>query len=562
VNPGLAAEVRSEFAMALWVGGRTEQAASAAREAAAVALELGSAAAAVRANVALGVSLLTLLDFVGSRAALEEGLAVARASKDDDLVLSVLIRLPLVTGLTGDLAAFEATASEALELARRTDANQEAEFALASMCNLAGGRGDFITVEQTGAEVRSIARLTGSPWAEPFVLAALAATRAIRGDTEHAEEAASALLPDDPGIAALVADAPAHRVLTGYLAVLAGRPAGAEQVTEQVVRDLIEQPAVLGNGAHLAAVVEIARALDAPALAELVREPLADLVQRGQLLSAGMPFLLTRSLALIDLLNGRWDGAERGLDEALAFARASGLHVEAARAMLDRADLLARRGERVASTDLRAEAAAIVESLELWGLAARAGVRPPIVVEPVHRSLISTRPIEQTVSVILFADISSSTAMTEELGDIAFRHRARRAEAVMRAAVGFGGGTAIEGIRLGDGILAEFSTEQGAVTAGLAMIDDMAPVGLGVHVGIHSGPVIRDAQSIFGGAVNMAARICDAAGAGELVVSGAVAEQLAAHDLAAHDLAVHDLGRVPLKGFDEPVALHRVTRSR
>jgi class 3 adenylate cyclase len=540
--------------MALWVGGRSEEAAAAARVAIDVATELDYAPAAVRGCVALGVSLLTLLDFSGSRAALEQGLAVAERSGDKNLETMVLIRLPLVTGLVGDIPAFQRFANRALELTQSLDATQEAEFALAALCNLAGSRGDFITTERMGTEVQSIARLTGSPWALPFVLATMAATRALQGDAAGATEAARALLPADPGFAAFVADSPAHRVLEGFVAVLAGDLAtAAERVHPAVVGNLIDQPAVLGNGAYLAAVIEIARALDQPEMAEAVRPGLEDLIAQGQLLSAGMPFLLTRSLAVTDLLAGRFDDAREFFDEALTFAKKAGLRVEVARTLLDMADLMVLSGDRRASTDLRAEAAVIVEALEMWALAPRAGVRTPIEAEPVHRAVAAATPMEATRSVVLFADISASTALTEELGDIAFRHRARQAEAIMRSAVAAGGGRAIEGIRLGDGILADFASAHGAVVAGLTMIEAMGPVGLQVHVGVHAGEVIREAHNIFGGAVNMTARICDAADAGQLVVSSWIAEEL-----DGGEFEVAALGARTLKGFDLPVTLFAV----
>jgi class 3 adenylate cyclase len=72
-------------------------------------------------------------------------------------------------------------------------------------------------------------------------------------------------------------------------------------------------------------------------------------------------------------------------------------------------------------------------------------------------------------------------------------------------------------------------------------------------VGIHAGDVIREAQTIFGGAVNMTARICDVAGPGELVVSAA-----AAADLPGAGLELEELGPQDLKGFDQPVTLFTV----
>lgn len=555
-HPELAALVEADLAMALWVGGQSASAEEVARRAAGRAVLAGSDPARVRAHTALGISLLTQLEFAESRSVLEEGLTIAEAGCDAVEELMILIRLPLITGLMGDTRACRRHADRALELCRRLDAPHDAEFALAALCNLAGTQGDLISVEQLGAEVRSIARLTGSPWALPFVLAAMAATRAVHGDAVGARDALDGLLPDDPDLARWLADTPTHRVMRGYLGCLAGDLAdAAAAVSPAIVADLLEQPAVLGNGADLAGVVEVARALDRPDLAAAVEPALADLVGRGQLCAAGMPFLLPRALGVAARLDGRTDEARTRLEEAVEIARREDLHVERIRALLDLADLAASTGDLRRAGDLRADARAEITSAGLWGLADRAGVRAPTPGTRPPAPDAGADPLVHVRSVVLFADISGSTRVTEELGDIAFRHRSRSAEVAMRAAVGGAGGRPIEGIRLGDGILAEFPTPRAAVAGGLAMIEAVEPTGLRVHVGVHQGDVVRDDRTIFGGAVNLTARICDQAGPSELVVSAAVADAL------ADETVLDDLGCRPLKGVAEPVRLYRVRPS-
>src|SRR5438093_12891802 len=60
-------------------------------------------------------------------------------------------------------------------------------------------------------------------------------------------------------------------------------------------------------------------------------------------------------------------------------------------------------------------------------------------------------------AVILFADIADSTALTERLGDSAFRAKARDLDAALRAVIRERSGTPIEGKLLGDGVLAVFT---------------------------------------------------------------------------------------------------------
>lgn len=555
-HPEMAALVQADLAMALWVGGRSAEAVDTARAAAELAARAGSPAAEARAFTVLGVSLLTLLDFAGSRAALEQGLSAALACDNPAEELMVVMRLPLVTGLMGDTRACHEHARRALELSRQLDAS-DAQFALATMCNLAGARGDFIAVEQTGAEVRSIARLSGSPWTEPFALAAMAVARALQGDAAGAGVALQALLPGDGALATLVADGPLHRVMEGYLAVLADDlDRAADRVPPRIVDDLLAQETVLGNGSYLAAVVEIARALDAPALAGAVLPALRDLVDRGQVLAAGMPFLLVRSVGLAERLTGDADAAANTLRSSLQIARREGLQVEVVRALLDLADAAVDRGDTRQASDLRAEAAASITELGMVALAGRAGIRPGATAAARSVAAGEGPAVAPSHAVVLFADISASTQMTEQLGDLAFRYRSRQAEAAMRGAVAAGGGRAIDGIRLGDGILAEFPSERGAVTAALLMIDDVGPSGLEVHVGVHLGEVIRDDQSIFGSAVNLAARVCDQAAPSQLLVSEPVAVALADQ----RHLRIVDMGERELKGVSVPTRLHAVER--
>ncbi|TMG07031.1 MAG: hypothetical protein E6I02_06830 [Chloroflexi bacterium] len=67
-------------------------------------------------------------------------------------------------------------------------------------------------------------------------------------------------------------------------------------------------------------------------------------------------------------------------------------------------------------------------------------------------------------AVILFADIADSTALTERLGDTAFRAKARDLDAALRAIIREHVGTAVEGKLLGDGVLAVFTSASTPVT--------------------------------------------------------------------------------------------------
>jgi len=158
------------------------------------------------------------------------------------------------------------------------------------------------------------------------------------------------------------------------------------------------------------------------------------------------------------------------------------------------------------------------------------------------------------LTVILFADIANSTALTERFGDAAFRDKARALDDALRGAVTGADGTAVEGKLLGDGVLAVFTSARDAIACAGACHAAAKDTDLQLHVGIHAGDVIREEGNVFGGAVNIAARVSDASGAGETFVSQTV------RDLArtSAGVAFEDRGEHALKGIDEPQRLFAV----
>ncbi len=83
-----------------------------------------------------------------------------------------------------------------------------------------------------------------------------------------------------------------------------------------------------------------------------------------------------------------------------------------------------------------------------------------------------TRPAEAATpsgtAIVLFADIVDSTALTERMGDAAFREKARKLDDALRSVITGVGGTPIDGKLLGDGVLATFPAASQAIDAALA----------------------------------------------------------------------------------------------
>ena len=159
--------------------------------------------------------------------------------------------------------------------------------------------------------------------------------------------------------------------------------------------------------------------------------------------------------------------------------------------------------------------------------------------------------LPEGMAVILFADIADSTALTEQLGDTAFREKARELDASLRTIIRECAGTPVEGKVLGDGVLAVFTSARQAIECALRCNGAGESVGLQLHLGIHAGDVIREGNNVYGGAVNIAARIAGASAPGEVLVSDTV------RGLARTSAGVtfDDRGEHELKGIEGPQRL-------
>jgi class 3 adenylate cyclase/pimeloyl-ACP methyl ester carboxylesterase len=157
-------------------------------------------------------------------------------------------------------------------------------------------------------------------------------------------------------------------------------------------------------------------------------------------------------------------------------------------------------------------------------------------------------------AIILFTDIAGSTALTERMGDVAFRDASRALDAGLRAAIRDAGGTAIDGKLLGDGVLATFPSAAQAIDAARHCHALSGASELPLHLGIHAGDVIREEDNVYGGAVNIASRICALSAPGEILVSDVV------RGMARSSAGVEfeDRGEQEMKGVGEPVRVFAV----
>ena len=176
------------------------------------------------------------------------------------------------------------------------------------------------------------------------------------------------------------------------------------------------------------------------------------------------------------------------------------------------------------------------------------------------QTLAPTREVAapSATAVVLFADIADSTRLTERMGDAAFRDKARELDGALRDVIREHAGTPIEGKLLGDGVLAVFTSARQAIEAALRCGVAGNDGGLPLHLGVHAGDVIREENNVYGGAVNIAARISGLSAPGEVLVSETV------RSLARTSAGVRfeDRGEQSLKGVGETVRVWAVREAR
>jgi adenylate cyclase len=160
----------------------------------------------------------------------------------------------------------------------------------------------------------------------------------------------------------------------------------------------------------------------------------------------------------------------------------------------------------------------------------------------------------ERVPAMCFLDLVGYTQLTEERGDQAAAEAAATLAALVNRSSREHGGVPVKW--LGDGVMVHFRDPAGAVLAALRMVEELPAAGLPpAHVGVAAGPVVVQGGDYYGRTVNLAARIADRAGAGQVLV----AEQVVA-TAPPRGVAFVELGQVQLMGISRPVRVLEACR--
>ncbi|MFL6010731.1 MAG: ATP-binding protein [Gaiellaceae bacterium] len=167
--------------------------------------------------------------------------------------------------------------------------------------------------------------------------------------------------------------------------------------------------------------------------------------------------------------------------------------------------------------------------------------------------------MERKLATVMFADLVGSTEFVSAQDPEITRRRVTAFFDAVSGCIETHGGT-VEKFA-GDAVMAAFGIPQAheddaerAIRAALGIIENIAELGVDARVGIEAGEVVVDeTDSTFatGEAVNVAARLQQAAGAGEILIGEA------AHRLTLGRVEAKNVGPLELRGFRRPIAAYR-----
>jgi class 3 adenylate cyclase len=172
---------------------------------------------------------------------------------------------------------------------------------------------------------------------------------------------------------------------------------------------------------------------------------------------------------------------------------------------------------------------------------------------------VGTAYAEPAFRAIVFTDVCGSVAQTQQLGDAGHMELLAEHNELVRRELVANDGREVK--HTGDGIMASFTSVVSAVAFAVEVqrrLDErnqQAAIPLEVSIGISAGePVTDDNDDLFGAAVQLAARLCGAASAGDIAVSVVVRELC-----MGKPFRFDDVGALVLKGLPEPTQTYKVT---
>jgi eukaryotic-like serine/threonine-protein kinase len=502
----------------------------------------------------------------------DEMLGLAEASDDLGMQMSVRSSMFLRALIKGDRKAFDRHAELFKELAIRSRAPSRLAGVAQAEAALAVIDGRYDDAERIGAEMLDYGRRLRDP--------AMIGNFGILMFPAWREQARAELL-EAPTRRAVETNpmVPAWRAGLAEVLLAVGKLDDAHAELDVLAHDAFSFPDDPGRRYGLCAAAHVAADLGDRSRCELLYERLVPETGLAVLVGPIAYHGVTdRFLGMLSMVLERPGVAVEHLERALVVHESFGARPWAARTRYDLARALLARGNDGdpdgALTLLNDALDAAQEigmpvlvdevlpvKLELQGIGS--GSSADASIDAVTAAVSLERPDLRRHAAIdgrltlCFSDIESYTAMTDRLGDVRSQRMLHAHNEILRRELVTNGGVEVKS--QGDGFMLAFTDPAAAVRFALAFrsgIDahDFEPdIGtIRVRVGVHTGVVLREGDDFFGRTVIVAARVADAASAGEILVTDEVRASLG----RAFDLG---LARdVELKGFSGGRRVHPV----
>ena len=159
---------------------------------------------------------------------------------------------------------------------------------------------------------------------------------------------------------------------------------------------------------------------------------------------------------------------------------------------------------------------------------------------------------------ILFTDMEGSTSLTQRLGDERAQALVRHHDEIVGSALYAQNGRQIK--HTGDGIMASFPSASGAIECAIAVQRAFAvhnsinpEEAVNVRIGVNAGEPVAEGDDLFCTAVQLAARVCARAEAGEILTTDVVRQLV-----AGKEFMFSDGGTAELRGFEDAVRIFQV----
>ena len=179
--------------------------------------------------------------------------------------------------------------------------------------------------------------------------------------------------------------------------------------------------------------------------------------------------------------------------------------------------------------------------------------------EPLSGAIVARRKsangsaeLKQALATILIVDIVGSTAKAAKLGDARWTKVMGLYYAAVRKELKSSRGKEV--VTTGDGVLATFKAPTAGINCATAIRKAVRTLGLDIRVGLHAGEYTISGGEMVGLAFHIGTRVAAKARAGEVLVSSAVKDLLAAQS----QIRLRDHGSHQLKGVPARWRLYRV----